>query len=121
MEREGVKTEFKTKGETSQIEGVKFKKGAYSFSGSKIDRQFSYSKIDFALRQNSREEQQQSSNMQAQSPLPKQELTPTETGDFDTCLGGLFSDLLDANPTNNAKEDEFRRQMQRKKRKGIRR
>lgn len=121
LAKEGIAVEFKTKGETSQIEGVKFKKGAYIFSGSKIDRQFSYSKIDFALRQNSSEEQQQSPNMQTQSPHPKQEFTPTDSGDFGTGLGGLFSDLLDTNPIDNAEEDEFRKQMQRKKRKGIRR
>ena len=121
LAREGIAVEFKTKGETSQIEGVKFKKGAYTFSDSKIDRQFSYSKIDFALRQNSREEQQQSPNMQTQSPHPKQEFTPTDSSDFGTGLGGLFSDLLDTNPANDAEEDEFRRRMQRKKRKGIRR
>lgn len=119
--KEGITVEFKTKGETSQIEGVKFRKGTYSFSGSKIDRQFSYSKIDFALLQNSREEQQQSSNMQTQSPHPKQEFTPTDSSDFSTGLSGLFGDLLSSNHTDNAEEDEFRRQMQRKKRKGIRR
>lgn len=121
LAKEGITTEFKMKGETSQIEGVKFKKGAYTFSGSKVDRQFSYSKIDFALRQNSLEVQQQSPNMQTQSPHPIQEPTPIDSSDFGTGLGGLFSDLLDTNPTNDTEEDEFRRQMQRKKRKGIRR
>ena len=121
LAKEGINTEFKMKGETSQIEGVKFKKGAYTFSGSKIDRQFSYSKIDFAVRQNSREEHQQSPNMQSQSPHSIQSPTPIDSSDFDTGLGGLFSDLLDTNPTYDAQEDEFRRLMQRKKRKGIRR
>lgn len=119
LAKEGITVEFKTKGGTSQIEGVKFKKGDYSFSGSKIDRQFSYSKIDFSLRQNNRGEQQQLSNIEP--PLPKQEFTPTDSGDLGTGLGGLFDDLLNTNPANDAEEDEFRRRMQRKKRKGIRR
>lgn len=121
LTKEGITVEFKTKGETSQIEGVKFKKGAYSFSGSKIDHQFSYSKIDFALRQNSREEQQQSPNIQPQPPQPKPEFTTTNSDDFSSGLGGLFDDMLTPNPANDAEEDEFRRRMQRKKRKGIRR
>lgn len=120
LANEGIKIEFKTKGETLQIEGVKFKKGAYSFSGSKIDRQFSYSKIDFALRENSREIQTQDSRVlqtQPQPPLPKPEFTPTNAGDFNTGFGGLFDDLLTPNPTSDAEEDEFRRRMQRKKKK----
>ena len=121
LAKEGIMVEFKTKGKTSQIEGVKFKKGVYSFSGSKIDRQFSYSKIDFALRQNSRAEQQQSINIQPQPPQPKQEFTTTNSDDFSSGLGGLFDDMLTPNPANDAEEDEFRRRMQRKKRKGIRR
>lgn len=64
--KEGIAVASKTQGTTAQIEGVKFKKGVYSFSGSKIDRQFSYSKIDFALRQNSRPERQQSPNIKPQ-------------------------------------------------------
>lgn len=112
LAKEGIAVEFKTKGETSQIEGVKFKKGAYSFSGSKIDRQFSYSKIDFALRQNGREIQAQDSRVSQPQP-PKQEFIPTDSGSFG--LGGLFDDLLNTNPINDAEEDEFRRRMQRKK------
>lgn len=119
--KEGISVEFKTKGVTSQIEGVKFSKNGYSFFGSKVDKQFSYSKIDFALQQNSRAEQQQLPSIQQQQPQPKQEFTPTDSGDFSIGLGGLFDDLLTPNPANDAEEDEFRRQMQRKKKTGIRR
>lgn len=120
LAKEGIKIEFKTKGTTAQIEGVKFTKNSYSFSGSKVDKQFSYSKIDFALRENSREIQAQDSRVlqtQPQPPSPKSEFTPTNAGDFSTGLGGLFDDLLTSNPSNDAEEDEFRRRMQRKKKK----
>ncbi|MEG0692932.1 MAG: hypothetical protein RR444_07605, partial [Oscillospiraceae bacterium] len=66
-------------------------------------------------------EQQQLPNTQPQPPLSKQEFTPTDSGDFSTGLGGLFDDLLNTNPANDTEENEFRRRMQRKKRKGIRR
>ena len=58
LKQQGITVEFKTKGSTDKVEGIKFNKNGYSFSGSKVDKQFSFSKIDFALRQNSRAEQQ---------------------------------------------------------------
>ena len=39
--------------------GIIFEKNGYHFNGSKVDRSFSYSKIDFALQQNNREHEQQ--------------------------------------------------------------
>lgn len=54
LKREGIETTFKTKGTTSQVEGVKFSKNGYHFNGSQIDREFSYSKMDFQLSQNAR-------------------------------------------------------------------
>lgn len=116
LAKEGIAIEFKTKGTTSQIEGVKFTKNGYSFSGSKVDKQLSYSKIDFALRQNSRVEQQPDNRVTPiQPPLPQQKSTPADSESYGSGLGGLFDDLLTSNPANDAEEDEFRRRMQRKK------
>ena len=44
--KQGINTEFKHKGSTSTIEGVKFTKNGYTFSGSKVDKTFSYSKLN---------------------------------------------------------------------------
>jgi hypothetical protein len=44
--RQGIGLEFKYKGNTDIREGVRFTKGLYTFSGSKIDQRFSYSKLD---------------------------------------------------------------------------
>lgn len=114
LTKEGIAVEFKTKGTTSQIEGVKFTKNGYSFSGSKIDKQFSYSKIDFALQQNSRVEQQSDARV---TPIQLQTQQSVSTDSDGIGLGGLFDDLLTPNPANDAEEDEFRRRMQRKKKK----
>jgi len=46
---EGVDTQLIYKGNTAVIQGVVFTKNGFPFSGSKIDRQFSFSKIDFQL------------------------------------------------------------------------
>ncbi|WP_430814037.1 relaxase/mobilization nuclease domain-containing protein [Carboxylicivirga sp. RSCT41] len=40
---------YKYKGQTDEIQGVIFRKDKLSFNGSKIDRQFSYSKISYQL------------------------------------------------------------------------
>ena len=46
LRKQGIDTEFKHKGLTSTIEGVKFTKNGYTFSGSKVDKAFSYSKLN---------------------------------------------------------------------------
>lgn len=46
LRKHSIKTEFKHKGSTSTIEGVKFSKNGYTFSGSKVDKAFSYSKLN---------------------------------------------------------------------------
>lgn len=50
LNEKGVDVRFKYKGNSDEIQGVVFIMNGYSFSGSKIDRQFSYSKIDAALK-----------------------------------------------------------------------
>lgn len=114
LAKEDIKIKFKTKGTTAQIEGVKFTKNSYSFSGSKVDKQFSYSKIDFALQQNSRVEQQSDARV---TPIQLQTQQSVSTDSDGIGLGGLFDDLLTPNPANDAEEDEFRKRMQRKKKK----
>jgi len=52
IKNEGVDTQLIYKGNTDVVQGVVFSKNGFPFSGSKVDRQFSYSKIDFMLNQN---------------------------------------------------------------------
>ena len=58
LKKQGVDVRFKYKGSSDQVQGVVFSMNGYSFSGSKIDRQFSYSKIDAVLNANRHEERQ---------------------------------------------------------------
>jgi hypothetical protein len=46
LSRQGIGLEFKYKGSTDIKEGIRFTKGQYTFSGSKIDQSFSYSKLN---------------------------------------------------------------------------
>lgn len=116
LKQQGITVEFKTKGSTDKVEGVKFCKSGYSFSGSKVDKQFSFSKIDFALRQNSRVEQQSIASIQPRLPIQS---APNHSASeqIESITGGLFDGLLDTNPGTDPEEEAFRKQMQRKKKK----
>jgi hypothetical protein len=52
LDEQGIHVRFKQKGGTTGIQGVIFSKGNYSFNGSKIDRECSYSKITQRLKTN---------------------------------------------------------------------
>ena len=59
LRKEGIDVRFKYKGNTQEVQGIVFEKNGYHFSGSKVDRSCSYSKIDFALQQTNKENCQQ--------------------------------------------------------------
>ena len=59
LEKQDIDVRFKYKGNSQEVQGIVFEKNGYLFNGSKVDRNFSYSKIDFALQQNDREHEQQ--------------------------------------------------------------
>ena len=52
LKRQGVEVHFSHRGQPDEIQGVVFTKNGYHFNGSKVDRRFSYSKIDAALQSN---------------------------------------------------------------------
>lgn len=45
MNLQEVFIQYKKRGQTDEVQGISFKKGDYSFKGSEVDRQFSYSKL----------------------------------------------------------------------------
>lgn len=104
LHKAGIGTEFKTKGNTAIIEGVRFRKGDYVFNGSKVDRMFSYSKIDFQLKQKLFKQQ-----VQTQSEQYAVGTVSTTSG-----LGGLF-DLKPEYP--NKEDQEYLYQPKKKKKK----
>lgn len=104
LQRDGIAVEFKMRSGTNEPQGIKFSKNGYHFNGSKVDRQFSYSKINFALQQNERVEIKEHS----------QQNNSDTNFSFST---GLLN--FEQNPAVDPEEEAFRRRMQRKKRKGI--
>ena len=63
LKKQDIDVHFKYKGNSQEVQGIIFEKNGYHFNGSKVDRGFSYSKIDFALQQNNREHEQQTQGM----------------------------------------------------------
>ncbi|WP_430812737.1 MULTISPECIES: relaxase/mobilization nuclease domain-containing protein [unclassified Carboxylicivirga] len=49
LSEKGITIHYKYKGQTDEVQGVSFRKDELSFNGSKVDRQFSYSKINYQL------------------------------------------------------------------------
>lgn len=82
LRRNGINTEFKTKSNSDEVQGIRFEKNDYLFNGSKVDRAFSYSKIDNQLKSNIK---QGISTSQTQSDSPYLVIESTVS-----TLGGLF-------------------------------
>ena len=59
LKKQDIDVRFKYKGNSQEVQGIILEKNGYLFNGSKVDRSFSYSKIDFALQQNNREHELQ--------------------------------------------------------------
>ncbi len=87
LKRQGVEVSFKYKGQTDEIQGVVFTMNGYRFNGSKVDRLFSYSKIDAALRRNNHEERQ---SIIRPNPDPISS-TESKSGNFINDSLGLFA------------------------------
>ena len=114
LKKQGVEMRFKYKGKSDEVQGVVFTMNGYLFSGSKIDRQFSYSKIDAALSANRQEERQRvmTGNQVSEQPTPQSEVM----GNDDLYSGSIG--LLMPNATNGqADENYFEKQLKRKKKK----
>ena len=58
LELQGITTRFKTKGNTDVVQGITFEKDGCSFSGSKIDRSCSFSRLDAEIERNIQQAQQ---------------------------------------------------------------
>ena len=116
LKKQRVTMNFKYKGNTNEVQGIRFEKNGYIFNGSKIDRQFSYSKIDFQLKQNEKmqniQTKQEHNHFQNQSSI---------LGSVGSALGGLF-DIQPSGTDYDPDEADFQRQqrLKKKKKKGFR-
>lgn len=86
LKRQGAEVHFSHRGQTDEIQGVVFSKNGYHFNGSKVDRRFSYPKIDAALQRNRYGERM--------NLIPKVCTTDTPNATSDTARGELVSGSL---------------------------
>jgi hypothetical protein len=113
LQKLGINTELRKNGNTEKIQGVRFGKNGYEFNGSKIDRAFSYSKINYLLQQN-----EKSVHIQRE-PLIQNSQNDTRrfssaVGATVYSLGGMF-DLLKPSPGYDEDYAEYLRQEARKR------
>ena len=120
LKRQGVEVEFKRRrGSDGVIEGITFIKDDVRFKGSQIGRQYTYARLNERLdwdeqRQTAHQgqtEQTRQHEQPRQDPINDHQSTSHSTFDFSL---GLFDTN---NPVYDPAEEEFRRRMQRKKKK----
>ncbi len=115
LKRQGVNVEFKYKGQTDEIQGVVFSKNGYRFNGFKVDRQFSYSKIDTALIRKNHEERQW---VARPNPEP---ISSNESKDGDLISGSLGLFTPNNIPEEQQLYDPYLRNKKKKKQRKINR
>ena len=125
LEKQGVELRFKYKSGSDEVQGVVFSKNGYPFSGSKIDRRFSYSKIDATLNVNRQEERQRvMGNQMVGYEYPMQQppqFEPRSNNDLYSGSIGLFMpDNSNAQADENYFEEQLKRKDKKKKQRKIR-
>lgn len=121
LNEKGVDVRFKYKGKSDEVQGIVFIMNGYSFSGSKIDRRFSFSKIDAALERNRRTERMEMQPLSRHEELPT--FQPESSGNDDSYNGsiGLFMlDNTDGQAEENRFEEELKRRNKKKEQRKIR-
>ena len=121
LEKQGVEMRFKYKGKSDEVQGIVFTMNGYSFSGSKIDRRFSFSKINVALERNRHTER-----LEMQSPLHHEELPVSQPesrgsdGLFSGSIGLFMPDNAGGQVEENRFEEELKRRNKKKRQRKIR-
>jgi hypothetical protein len=114
----GIEMTFKVSRTTQEIQGVKFGNGKYTFSGSKIGREFSYMNIDYQLRQNAFDESFKNRQTVSQVPREEQQRTVASEHSNDTGLGlGLFSGIGSSSNIADMEANQEMAEILRKKKK----
>ena len=112
LKAEGVDVRFKYKGNTNEVQGIVFTKNGYHFNGSKIDRSFSYSKIDKALNGNNQSEHQR------QYEPHHMQISHFDNKESELINGSLgLLDFISSPDADSQEKADFRRLIQQKPKK----
>lgn len=102
LEQQDITTRFKTKGNTNVVQGIIFEKDGCSFSGSKIDRSCSFSRLSAALGRNTHKQEQIN---QQNEPM----VHSVDESYFITDLSEAISEVFSMpTPSNGVDVDELR-------------
>ena len=102
LEQQDITTRFKTKGNTDVVQGIIFEKDGCSFSGSKIDRSCSFSRLNAAIERNSHKQEQIN---QQNEPM----VHSVDESYFITDLSEAISEVFSMpTPSNGVDVDELR-------------
>ena len=118
LRRYKIDTEFKLNRRTGDAEGVKFKCEGFTFSGSKIDRQFSFVNIASRLEENAFDAgiwPRQNNTPTAQREEPRQDIVCQEPSEESSISASLL-DLATA-PATDPEEEMLAKQYVKKKKK----
>lgn len=115
LKRQGVEVHFSHRGQTNEIQGVVFTKNSYHFNGSKVDRRFSYSKIDAALQHNRQEERRRMTANVYEVTVPSTPFATEQREFFNGSLGLLNGSGSSYNATDMEANQEMAEILRRKK------
>ena len=114
--KSGITTELRNNGGTDKIQGVRFGKNGYEFNGSKIDRAYSYSKINYRLQQNVRLQQAQKHQPGQDEWQDSMELSSV-IGKAASTFGGIFDILKPSSGYDENQAEVFRQEAKKRRKK----
>ena len=138
LHKQGIMTEFKYSRTGGRVEGVKFIKGKHVFSGSKIDRKFSFANIEKRLERNKKFREMYQQTQRTKEPhrptaathpqvaqVQREELKPRyEESAIESVasgIGSLFTPSgYDATAAQEAEFAAEQRRLKKKKKRGMR-
>lgn len=115
LKRHGVEVHFRYKGQTEEVQGVVFAKNGYRFNGSKVDRRFSYSKIDAALQHNRHRERMEMPANEHEAATPSVPSGTAQSEFFNGSLGLLNGSGSSYNAADMEANQEMAEILRRKK------
>lgn len=125
LKEEGVCMEIvmrtKDSRDVKEVQGIRFTKDGLTFKASQLKRGMTFEKMDAIIRRNAEKAQQVKTNGRLQSThyeLPKQDAAPEPQKHTESSISIPSLGLFDTNnPVYDPAEEEFRRRMQKKRKK----
>ncbi|GEO08697.1 relaxase/mobilization nuclease domain-containing protein [Segetibacter aerophilus] len=113
LQKQGIETLYKYKGQTSELQGISFKLGDYKYKGSEVDRNFSIKNLQRTLQQQQAKQVQQKVAAPSIIRPPKYEGLPLKQSD-------LIKELAEPEVNREQGHNQFLIKKRKKKSKGFR-